>query len=169
MKTVARANGAITDICYLGDNLVSTVSKDRFLRVFDIKANEETVKLYLKNQLSVLKIEENSKINNEKLKLVEEENNNKVKEDQVDDAENQEEDENEEDDMLDDDDVLDIDWDNIEIDQSFDDDDEDEKLKNKKKSGKDNKSNKNKGKGGNNIDDDGFIVIGNKKNHKKGK
>eukprot|EP00340_Litonotus_pictus_P008957 CAMPEP_0170518546 /NCGR_PEP_ID=MMETSP0209-20121228/4212_1 /TAXON_ID=665100 ORGANISM="Litonotus pictus, Strain P1" /NCGR_SAMPLE_ID=MMETSP0209 /ASSEMBLY_ACC=CAM_ASM_000301 /LENGTH=303 /DNA_ID=CAMNT_0010804147 /DNA_START=79 /DNA_END=990 /DNA_ORIENTATION=- len=116
-KTVVKAAGAITDINYLGDNFVATIAKDRFLRVFDMKTNEEFHKIYLKNQLSSMYVMEWSLEKNKEIGLEEEE-------------EVSEEGEGSDGDLLDEEgedgeDIADIDWDNIDdYEQSFDDDEE---------------------------------------------
>ncbi len=110
IKTIARGNGAISDISAPISNTIVSVSKDRFLRVFDYKLNDETDNMYLKNQLSSLLFVET--IDNE---IVSE------KEEEEDLSDNKENDNDEEFD----DDVNDIDWDNIGYEQSFDDEEDD--------------------------------------------
>ena len=162
IKTVCKAQGAITDICYLGDNFISTVSKDRYLRLYDNKLYEETAKIYLKNQLTSMTIIE------EKVEEVKENKD-------LDLAESEEDNNEENDDSMEEDEdsdsIVDINWDNIEYDQSDDDEPEEDDYESemndflKKKKLKESKNKKRNGQ----TDDDDFIVIGqeNKKDTKK--
>lgn len=138
MKTVARATGAISDIVYLGNNLIGSVSIDRFLRVYDIKLNDEVENVYMKNQLKCIAISADEESKEKPTKANEEDDDDAVSdnEDSEGSAELLEED----------DDAVDVDWNNIEYNQSFDDDDEEDdgfiEIDTKKKKGSNSKKKK---------------------------